>query len=169
MTDFTRLLSVNELKQWREDTQVESLFRQAFSHLNTTKDCTILSMKTQKSRKSLIDIAPIMAERLKTNLLRHLPFFFIVDHRRRDRSGMFSLRWRDKSSGRTGNSALLHCLHSDEAPLIKLNLIEAERERLLFNFRLSLLQKMEVGLGQLEKQLALLDKIENEIQNDNLK
>lgn len=156
-----RLIPKEFYREFAVSTKLNQFLRAAFSMVENKNDCRELADQAESIRETLINIQPTIMNNVKDNVLRHLPLYFIRDG---NRSGAKYLRWRNMGGKSTGDLVLHNTLNEPRIELpIKLNLISAERERLLFNVQMQLLTDFVQNFNRLAERFDELDKLEQEI------
>lgn len=150
-------------RDFAANTKLNQFLRAVFSEIDNKETCHELTRHAESLRDALVDVQLDLMSNVRYNVLGCVPLFFVRNNTRAD--GKY-IRWRtgSYSASNTGDHVLDNALKEPKfEPQIKLNLISAERERLILNMQMRLFTDFVQEFKKLDQKFDALDKLEQEL------
>lgn len=135
---------------------LNTLLRDIFKYIGSAKELHRLHTEMNNVRQSFVDFQPAMIAAMTNGPVGTLPLWLLRD--KTSSNNVPILRWRNVDTKRNGDLAWHSIMESDEyAPEVKKALLQTEKERLLLNLHLSLLNHI---VRQLDTYAIKMDELE---------
>ena len=135
---------------------LNTLLRDIFKYIGSAKELHRLHTEMNNVRQSFVDFQPDMIAAMTNGPVGTLPLWLLRD--KTSSNNVPILRWRNVDTKRNGDLAWHSIMESDEyAPEVKKALLQTEKERLLLNLHLSLLNHI---VRQLDTYAIKMDELE---------
>lgn len=152
------LLLENTYKDLSRNYHLNDVVKQIFSEIGSVDQYQHLSESISKIREALMEQQALMVQKVRESELSALPLYIIRDKSSSSR-GSF-IRWRNLASIKTGSKAWLPFIQDPKVPLeIKQKLVSAEKERILVNMHVAMLNSMLRQVNDALEQVRYVDEI----------
>lgn len=156
MERHTSLISENTYKNLTQNNNLNSLWRNLFSPIDSVEQIDYLLAEMQKVRQQLLDMQPEMSHSLNEGILRSTTLRIIIDSQ-----GTLNrkyLRWRNMKGNRGGADLLREFFQDPNQPdILKEALQKANQERIVVNMQMQILTNIIRQLKKARSEFSELD------------
>lgn len=150
------LITEDMYREWAKTTDLNSLLKQLFSHLDTEADYQLLFEQVNQARTQFMDGQQMMVQQLKESELSTLPIYMIKD--KASSSGGTFLRWRSMQYRGSGETVLQQILaHPDVPNEVRHQLVATEKDRVLINMQISILNFVLRQVSECREKIQKMD------------
>lgn len=155
------LLLEDTYKELSRSCRLNDVFRDVFTEIGSVEQYQYLADSIYKIREAFMAQQSKMVLQIRQGELSALPLYIIQDKASSSR-GSF-IRWRSLPSAKTGGKAWLPFVQDKNVPVeLRRKLVSAEKERILVNMHVAMLNSMLRQVTDALEQVHQLDELAKE-------